>query len=115
MEETATTRRPGTVAVAAPGVLHAALAACHHPNPLPAWLTKASPRCGTGPGGVLHLDAAAVGELADLAAEALWECQQAVGEGEPFTTLFAQACTAVLDSLAATRHTRTQTPEGPVR
>ncbi|MFD4555313.1 hypothetical protein ACFWP5_13500 [Streptomyces sp. NPDC058469] len=112
MSETTTTRRPATVAVAAPGVLHAALAMCH-PEGLPAWLTKASPRCGTGPGGTLHLDAAAADELADLAAAALWECQQAAGEGEPFTGLFAEACTAVLDSLAAGRHTRTQTPEGP--
>lgn len=114
MHETATTRRPATVAVAAPGVLHAALAACH-PEGLPAWLRKTSPRCGTGPGGTLHLDAAAAEELADLAAAAWWECQQAEGEGEPFTTLFAEACATVLDSLAAARHTRTQTPEGPVR
>ncbi|MDX3867265.1 hypothetical protein [Streptomyces europaeiscabiei] len=71
------------------------------------------PRCGTGPGGTLHLDAAAADELADLAAAALWEYQQAEGEAEPFTTLFAEACAAVLDSLAAARHTRTQTPEGP--
>lgn len=114
MRETSTTRRPATVAVAAPGALHAALAACH-PEPLPVWLTKASPRCGTGPGGTLHLDAAAAEELADLAATALWECQQADGEGEPFTTLFAEACAAVLDALAAARHTRTKTPEGPAR
>ncbi|MGW3414563.1 hypothetical protein [Streptomyces sp. NPDC000888] len=112
MSETTTTRRPATVAVAAPGVLHAALAVCH-PEGLPAWLTKTSPRCGTGPGGTLHLDAAAADELADLAATAWWECQQAEGEGEPFTTLFAEACAAVLDSLAAARHTQTQTPEGP--
>ncbi|MFE7447794.1 hypothetical protein ACFU7X_45865, partial [Streptomyces chartreusis] len=110
--ETTTTRRPASVAVAAPGVLHAALAVCH-PDSLPAWLTKASPRCGTGPGGTLHLDAAAAEEMADLAAAAWWECQQAVGDGDPFTTVFAQACEAVLDSLAAARHTQDQTPEGP--
>ncbi|WP_055689242.1 hypothetical protein [Streptomyces prasinus] len=114
MRETTTTRRPATVAVAAPGVLHAALAACH-PERLPAWLTRAQPRCGTGPGGTLHLDTAAARELEDLAATALWECQQADGESEPFTILFAEACATVLDSLAAARHTRTQTPEGPVR
>jgi hypothetical protein len=114
MSETATTCRPVTVTVAAPGVLHAALATCHS-KPLPAWLTKAAPRCGTGPGGTLHLDTAAAEELADLATMAWWECQQADGEGEPFTTLFAEACAAVLDSLAAARHTRTQTPEGPAR
>lgn len=34
MQETATTRRPVTVAVAAPGVLYAALAVCH-PEGLP--------------------------------------------------------------------------------
>jgi hypothetical protein len=111
MRET-TARRSATVAVAAPGVLHAALATCHS-APLPPWLTRAQPRCGTGPGGTLLLYAAAAQELEDLAATALWECQQADGEGEPFTTLFAEACAAVLDSLAAARHTRTQTPEGP--
>ncbi|MGW3154570.1 hypothetical protein [Streptomyces sp. NPDC001089] len=113
MDET-TARRPATVVVAVPGVLYAALAACHA-EALPVWLAKAAPRCGTGPGGTLHLEAAAADELADVAAAALWECQQADGEGEPFTTLFAKACAAVLDSLAAARHTRTQTPEGPAR
>ncbi|MFI9801964.1 hypothetical protein [Streptomyces sp. NPDC052302] len=106
MRKTIPIRRPVTVAVAAPGVLHAALAACHLQR-LPAWLTRAQPRCGTGPGPTLHLDAAAAQELADLAATALWECQQADGQGEPFTTLFAEACAALLDSLAAARHTRT--------
>ncbi|MFE4539641.1 hypothetical protein ACFRKB_32025 [Streptomyces scopuliridis] len=110
----ATTTRPATVTVAAPGVLHAALAVCH-PGGLPTWLRKVSPRCGTGSGGALRLEPAAAGELADLVASARWECQQVEGEGEPFTTLFAEACAAVLDSLAAARHTRTQTPEGPVR
>ncbi|MEH0589812.1 hypothetical protein QA942_39605 [Streptomyces sp. B21-106] len=66
MRETATTRRPATVAVAASGVLHAALAVCH-PEPLPAWLTKTSPRCGTGPGGTLHLDAAAAEDVLTFA------------------------------------------------
>jgi hypothetical protein len=113
MNDRATNRRPATVAVAAPGVLHAALATCA-PAPLPAWLTEAAPRCGTGPGGTLHLDTAAAEDLADLAAAAWWECQQAEGEGTPFAAAFAEACAAVLDSLAAARHTRTQT-EGPDR
>ncbi|MEW1552253.1 hypothetical protein [Streptomyces tsukubensis] len=114
MRTTATTRRPVLVTVTAPGVLHAALSLCH-PGPRPAWLTTARPHCGTGPGTTLHLDAAAAGEMADLAAAALWECQQADGDGEPFTTLFAGACAAALDALAAPRHTRPQTPEGPAR
>ncbi|MFE0453114.1 hypothetical protein ACFW2D_17875 [Streptomyces sp. NPDC058914] len=103
-----------TVTVQMPGVLHAALAACH-PGGLPPWLTQASPRCGTGHGGVLQLGTTAADELADLTALAWWECQQADGEGEPFTSLFTEACAAVLDSLTADRHTREQTPEGLAR
>jgi hypothetical protein len=46
--------------------------------------------------------------LDDLAAAAWWECQRADGT-EPFTSVFARDCEAVLDRLAANRQTQTRT------
>ncbi|MDX2692215.1 hypothetical protein [Streptomyces ipomoeae] len=103
-----------TITVAVPGTLHAALTVCTPGGP-PAWLAAAAPRCATAHRGVLQLDGGRADQLADLAAAAWWECQQADGDGEPFTTVFAQACAAVLDSLAADRHTQDQTLEGTDR
>ncbi|QDN84370.1 hypothetical protein [Streptomyces sp. RLB3-6] len=81
-----------------PGMLYAALQTCH-PGGLPAWVNDATPRCSMA-AGPLQLDAARAAQLADLVAAVLWECQQADGEGEPFTSAFAKACEAVLDDLA---------------
>ncbi|MFF3256485.1 hypothetical protein ACFYWP_37140 [Actinacidiphila glaucinigra] len=100
-----------TVTVAVPGTLYAALAVCH-PNTLPTWLTATTPRCATGHHALLQLDGDRASQLADLIAAALWECEQAGDDGEPFTSLFAQACRDGLDSLADNGHTRSQTPEG---
>ncbi|MFF4902596.1 hypothetical protein [Streptomyces sp. NPDC001068] len=102
------------MSVRLPGPLYAALQVCHPgPGALPDWLHRRVPRCATGT--VVELADDHEEQLADLVAAALWECQQAEGDGEPFTTLFAEACDAFLDSLAAARHTRTQTPEGSAR
>ncbi|TGN72206.1 hypothetical protein E5083_30160 [Streptomyces bauhiniae] len=84
-----------------PGRLHAALQACH-PAGLPEWLTAASPRCGTS-APPLRLDADQAEELADLAALVLWECQQAEGDTDPFTTTFAAACEQALTFLHPVR------------
>ncbi|KUF17412.1 hypothetical protein [Streptomyces silvensis] len=86
-----------TVKLPAPGRLHAALQACH-PAGLPDWLTATSPRCGTAAPAV-QLDDDQAEELADLAALVLWECQQAEGDTDPFTRVFAAVCEEVLTLL----------------
>ncbi|OEJ20823.1 hypothetical protein AR457_41885 (plasmid) [Streptomyces agglomeratus] len=101
------------MSVRLPGALYAALQVAHPaPGALPDWLHRRVPPCATGAG--VTVDQEQAEQLADLVALALWECQQADGEGEPFTRLFAETCTAFLDSPTAARHTRTQT-EGQAR
>ncbi|MFJ3182539.1 hypothetical protein ACIPJN_29690 [Streptomyces sp. NPDC086796] len=78
-------------AVAISGELHAALNSCF-PQNLPGWITATAPRCGTGSTTSIDVTAHQEQELADLTALAWWECEQAVGDADPFAAVFAEAC-----------------------
>jgi hypothetical protein len=79
--------------VRVPGLLYAALHACHPPGTLPDWLTARGPRCATGT--AADVDQEHAEELADLVATAWWECLQD-DAADPFTAAFAAACEAYL-------------------
>ncbi|GAA5083138.1 MULTISPECIES: hypothetical protein [Actinomycetes] len=83
-----------------PGLVYAALHACHPPGSLPDWLTGTGPRCATG--ATVDVVQEHAEELADLVATAWWECLQD-DAADPFTTAFAAACEAYL-------HPPTRTP-----
>lgn len=84
--------------VALAGELHAALQACF-PGRLPAWITDASPRCGTSPGTASDLTDDQEQQLADLIALVWWECEQAADDqADPFTAVFAAACARHLNT-----------------
>jgi hypothetical protein len=84
-------------AVTLTGELHAALHSCF-PERLPEWLTATTPRCGTGSTTAIDLTAEQEQELAELTALAWWECEQAVGDADPFAAVFAEACARYLQT-----------------
>lgn len=89
-----------SITLPAPGPLYAALQVCHSSG-LPDWLNDVTPRCATA-AAPLQLDEQQAEQLAELAAAAWWECQQADDDGHPLVAAFSTACEEALALLERT-------------